>query len=50
MKQAGHMTKFLLLGLSMLFGCTNKADMTLYQAICGGEKVTLQAIVFCISK
>ncbi len=38
------MNKLMLLALATLFGCTNKADLTLYQATCGGETLTLRAI------
>lgn len=38
------MKKLMLLGLSALLGCTTKPDMPLYEATCGGEKLTLRAI------
>ena len=38
------MNKLMFLALATLFGCTNQADRTLYQATCGGETLTLRAI------
>lgn len=38
------MTKFIMLWLSALLGCTNKSDMVLYQATCGNETLTLRAV------